>query len=110
MPGAPGNGVILADAKFNPTLPEGIPARLYSVPFTKIAEEVGMTQMKNMVAVGSSSALLDCPVEAFEEVIEEKFARKDDTSSTRTWKRFPAAPRFILEEVGGALPDLQPGK
>ncbi len=70
------NGVILADAKFNPKVPEGIPARLYSVPFTKIAEEIGMAQMKNMVAVGSSSALLGLPVEAFEGVIEEKFLRK----------------------------------
>ncbi|MGI6126406.1 MAG: 2-oxoacid:acceptor oxidoreductase subunit alpha, partial [Planifilum sp.] len=101
------NGVILADAKFNPTLPEGIPARLYSVPFTKIAEEVGMTQMKNMVAVGSSSALLGLPVEAFEEVIEEKFLRKGRHIVDKNMEAISRGARFILEEVGGALPDLQ---
>jgi 2-oxoglutarate/2-oxoacid ferredoxin oxidoreductase subunit alpha len=69
-------GVILADAKFNPTVPEGVNANLLAIPFTKIAEEIGMSQMKNMVAVGASAALLGIPADAFKEVIEERFARK----------------------------------
>jgi 2-oxoglutarate ferredoxin oxidoreductase subunit alpha len=69
-------GVILADAKFNPTVPEGVNANLLAIPFTKIAEEIGMSQMKNMVAVGASAALLGISADAFKEVIEERFARK----------------------------------
>jgi 2-oxoglutarate/2-oxoacid ferredoxin oxidoreductase subunit alpha len=69
-------GVILADAKFNPTVPEGIKAHLVAVPFTKIAEEVGMAQIKNMVAVGASVALLGISVESFREVLTDRFAKK----------------------------------
>lgn len=69
-------GVILADEKFNPTVPEGIKAHLIAVPFTKIAEEVGMAQMKNMVAVGASVALLGISVESFREVLTDRFAKK----------------------------------
>src|SRR5690606_5302115 len=39
------NGIILADEKFKPQLPEGIEAKLLVVPFTKIAQEVGIAQM-----------------------------------------------------------------
>lgn len=70
------DGIILADEKFSPTVPEGVAARLVSVPFTKIAEEVGMAQMKNMVSVGASIALLGLDVEAFREPLEERFLKK----------------------------------
>jgi 2-oxoglutarate ferredoxin oxidoreductase subunit alpha len=70
------DGIILADEKFNPTVPEGITAKLITVPFTKIAEELGLAQMKNMVAVGASCAILGVPAEAFQDVIEERFLRK----------------------------------
>ncbi len=36
----------------------GDQARLFSIPFTRIAQDVGLAQMKNMVAVGASSALI----------------------------------------------------
>src|SRR5690606_37088668 len=41
-------GVIIADAKFDPVLPEGIKAILIPVPFTKIAQDLGTSLMKNM--------------------------------------------------------------
>jgi 2-oxoglutarate ferredoxin oxidoreductase subunit alpha len=52
-------GIVIADAKFNPTIPEGSKVTLLSVPFTEIATELGTSLMKNMVAVGASSAVLD---------------------------------------------------
>ena len=52
-------GVIIADAKFDPVVPEGVDARLFAVPFTAIAEELGTSLMKNMVATGASAALLN---------------------------------------------------
>ena len=57
-------GVIIADAKFNPVLPEGIQSvRLLAVPLTQIADELGTSLMKNMVSIGATSAILGIPVE-----------------------------------------------
>jgi 2-oxoglutarate ferredoxin oxidoreductase subunit alpha len=100
-------GVILADAKFNPQIPEGVRARLFTVPFTKIAEEVGLAQMKNMVAVGASSALLGLPVNAFKSVIEERFSRKGQTVVDKNMDAIERGARFIIEQTGGPLPELQ---
>ncbi|WP_096154569.1 MULTISPECIES: 2-oxoacid:acceptor oxidoreductase subunit alpha [Bacillus] len=69
-------GVVIADAKFNPSVPEDGKATLYAVPFTEIATELGTSLMKNMVAVGASSAILDLDIEAFRVVVQEIFGRK----------------------------------
>lgn len=100
-------GIILADEKFNPTVPEGVSARLISIPFTKIAQDVGMAQMKNMVAVGASSALLSLPQHAFQEVIEEKFSRKGQQVVDKNMKAIQAGVDRVLQETGGALEELK---
>ena len=58
-------GVSVADAKFNPTVPDHIKARLFAVPITAIAEELGTSLYKNMAASGASWALLGLPIEVF---------------------------------------------
>lgn len=100
-------GVILADAKFEPTVPENVPAQLFAVPFTEIAQEVGMAQMKNMVAVGASSALLGFSLEAFQEVIEEKFLRKGQQIVDKNMEAIQRGAQHILAETGGPLAALQ---
>src|SRR5690554_6526584 len=40
-------GVIIGDSNFSPVLPEGCSAKLYSVPFTQIATDLGTSLMKN---------------------------------------------------------------
>ncbi|MFC7441520.1 2-oxoacid:acceptor oxidoreductase subunit alpha [Laceyella putida] len=97
------DGVILADAKFNPTVPEGVSAHLLAVPFTKIAEEVGMAQMKNMVAVGASIALLGLPVDAFKEVIEERFARKGQKVVDKNMEAITKGLVYVQEEIGNTI-------
>jgi 2-oxoglutarate ferredoxin oxidoreductase subunit alpha len=72
------NGVILADAKFNPKKPEDTKATLYAVPFTEIATELGTSLMKNMVAIGATSAVLDLDIQVFEVVVREIFGKKGD--------------------------------
>ncbi|WP_142354474.1 2-oxoacid:acceptor oxidoreductase subunit alpha [Bacillus sp. AFS031507] len=72
------NGVILADAKFNPKKPEDTEAALYAVPFTEIATELGTSLMKNMVAIGATSAVLDLDINVFEVVVREIFGKKGD--------------------------------
>ncbi|MEH7251504.1 MULTISPECIES: 2-oxoacid:acceptor oxidoreductase subunit alpha [Bacillaceae] len=69
-------GVILADAKFTPKKPEDTQSSLYAVPFTEIATELGTSLMKNMVAIGATSAVLDLDIHVFEEVVQEIFGKK----------------------------------
>ena len=69
-------GVILADAKFTPKKPEDTLASMYAVPFTEIATELGTSLMKNMVAIGATSAVLDLDIHVFEEVVQEIFGKK----------------------------------
>jgi 2-oxoglutarate ferredoxin oxidoreductase subunit alpha len=69
-------GVILADAKFTPKKPEDTQAALYAVPFTEIATELGTSLMKNMVAIGATSAVLNLDIHVFEEVVQEIFGKK----------------------------------
>lgn len=71
-------GLILADSHFNPTLPEGCNATLLSMPLTEIAQEVGNAVMKNIVSLGASSYLLGTPLNAFQDVVFEKFGRKSE--------------------------------
>jgi 2-oxoglutarate/2-oxoacid ferredoxin oxidoreductase subunit alpha len=69
-------GVMLADAKFTPKKPEDTQAALYAVPFTEIATELGTSLMKNMVAIGATSAVLNLDIQVFEEVVQEIFGKK----------------------------------
>jgi 2-oxoglutarate/2-oxoacid ferredoxin oxidoreductase subunit alpha len=69
-------GVVLADAKFTPKKPEDTQASLYAVPFTEIATELGTSLMKNMVAIGATSAVLNLDIHVFEEVVQEIFGKK----------------------------------
>lgn len=102
------DGVILADAKFNPTVPEGIKAHLISVPFTKIAEEVGMAQMKNMVAVGASVALLGISVESFREVLTARFAKKGQQVIDRNMEAITKGIDFVKNETSNlSIKDFQ---
>lgn len=99
--------VILADAKFNPTVPEGVKTTLLAVPFTALAEEAGMAQMKNMVAVGASTALLGVPVEFFRDVLEERFLRKGQHIVDKNMDAISRGKEFVLKTLGSALPDFQ---
>lgn len=71
-------GIVIADTKFNPSNPDETKAKLYSVPFTEIATELGTSLMKNMVAVGASSAALGLSVEIYDEVVQDIFGKKGE--------------------------------
>ncbi|MCV5434759.1 2-oxoacid:acceptor oxidoreductase family protein, partial [Escherichia coli] len=64
--------------KFNPTIPDNTDVNLYVIPFTDIASELGTSLMKNMVAVGASSAVLGLDETAYLDVVEEIFGRKGE--------------------------------
>lgn len=70
------NSIILADAKFSPVSPEDCMAPMYVVQFTEIAAELGTSLMKNMVAIGATSALLNLDKAVFQGVVDEIFGKK----------------------------------
>ncbi|MBH5316560.1 2-oxoacid:acceptor oxidoreductase subunit alpha [Paenibacillus sp. GSMTC-2017] len=96
-------GVVVADAKFNPTIPEGIDARLFAVPITKMAEDLGTSLMKNMVASGASWALLGLPIEVFNKAVEEEFGRKGPAIVEKNIEAVKQGAEFVLEQAGGPL-------
>lgn len=100
-------GVIVADAKFNPTVPEGIDARLFPVPITAIAEELGTSLFKNMVASGASWALLGLPLEVFNKAVEEEFGRKGPAIVEKNVEAVRRGAEFVLELAGGSLSDFE---
>lgn len=101
------HGVIIADAKFNPVVPEGVKARLFAVPITAIAEEQGSSLFKNMAASGASWALLGLPLEVFNKAVEEEFGRKGVAIVEKNIQAVKKAAEFILEQSGGALSEFQ---
>ncbi|WP_149454286.1 2-oxoacid:acceptor oxidoreductase subunit alpha [Pasteuria penetrans] len=98
-------GVILADSKFDNKAPEGIKAQLISVPMTEIATSVGLAQMKNMVAVGASAALMGIPLDAFSSVLHDRFGRKGSDIVDRNMQAIQRGKEFI--EENRPLPDLR---
>lgn len=74
-------GIIIADEKFSPAYntDEERNITLYSIPFTKIAENLGTSLMKNMVSVGASIYATNAPIESFFSVIEGLFSRKGES-------------------------------
>lgn len=97
------DGIVIADLKFNPVLPEGIEARMFAVPFTDIAAELGTSLMKNMVAVGASSALLGLPMEVMEQVVREAFERKGPTVVEKNVQAVKQGARFMEKDAGELL-------
>lgn len=100
-------GVIVADAKFNPVVPEGVDARLFAVPITAMAEELGTSLMKNMVASGASWALLGLPLEVFNKAVEEEFGRKGPAIVEKNIEAVKRGAEFVLEQAGGPLNEFK---
>ncbi|MGG4382299.1 2-oxoacid:acceptor oxidoreductase subunit alpha [Priestia megaterium] len=101
-------GVVIADAKFNPSLPETCTtATLYAVPFTEIATELGTSLMKNMVAVGASSAVLHIDTEVFEEVVLEIFGKKGQKVVQKNMEAIKKGADYICEQLGEQLETMK---
>lgn len=100
-------GVIVADAKFSPTIPEGVEARLFAVPITAIAEELGTSLMKNMVASGASWALLGLSMDVFNKAVEEEFGRKGPAIVEKNIEAVRRGAEFVLEQAGGPLEEFK---
>ncbi|MFA9558010.1 2-oxoacid:acceptor oxidoreductase subunit alpha [Evansella sp. AB-rgal1] len=100
-------GVIIGDSKFTPKLPEGCSAKLFSVPFTDIASELGTSLMKNMVAVGASSALLGLKVESFQSVVEQIFLKKGASVVEKNMQAIAKGMEYFHNEAQGDVGDFR---
>jgi 2-oxoglutarate ferredoxin oxidoreductase subunit alpha len=100
-------GIVIADAKFNPTIPEGFNVTLYAVPFTDIATNLGTSLMKNMVAVGASSAVLDLDINVYQEVVEEIFGRKGQQVVEKNMEAIRAGAQFMKEQLGDNIQTMK---
>lgn len=100
-------GIIVADAKFNPVVPENINARLFPVPITAIAEELGTSLFKNMAASGASWALLGLPLDVFIKAVEEEYGRKGAAIVAKNVQAVKKGAEFVLELAGGPLEEFK---
>lgn len=100
-------GVVVADAKFNPVVPEGADIRLFPVPITAIAEELGTSLMKNMVASGASWALLGLPLDVFNRAVEEEFGRKGAAVVEKNLEAVKRGADYVLDLAGGPLDEFK---
>ncbi|PFJ18492.1 2-oxoglutarate ferredoxin oxidoreductase subunit alpha [Bacillus cereus] len=100
-------GIVVADAKFNPTIPDNVDANLYVIPFTDIASELGTSLMKNMVAVGASSAVLGLDETAYLEVVEEIFGRKGEQVVQKNMEAIKRGSQYMKELLGEKVNMMQ---
>ena len=68
------DSIIIADAKAKPQKPENCGS--IELPFTSTAKELGTALMKNMVAIGATSALMDLNTSTFETLIDNMFSKR----------------------------------
>src|SRR5690606_2375719 len=92
--------IILADSKFDPQNPEDSKAPLIVVPFTEIATELGTSLMKNMVAIGSTAALLNLQPDTFQNLVDEIFGRKGEEVVQKNMQAIQKGFEVVAELVG----------
>jgi 2-oxoglutarate ferredoxin oxidoreductase subunit alpha len=94
-------GVVVADG-FGAHLPAGVASgvQLVEVPLTKIAADLGSSLMKNMVAMGATSALTGLPTEPFEGYVRKTFSRKGEDVVQANLEALKAGYAYVAERWG----------
>jgi len=99
-------GIVLADSKFNPTIPENVNVTLYSVPFTEIATELGTSLMKNMVAIGATSAILNINPNGYYEVVQDTYGRKGEKIVEKNMEAIKKGAEYLKDVLGFVRTDM----
>ncbi|MET3699551.1 2-oxoglutarate ferredoxin oxidoreductase subunit alpha [Bacillus oleivorans] len=100
-------GVIIADAKFNPAAPEDCKAALYPVAFTEIAANLSTALMKNMVAIGATCAVLNLDTHVFLNVVDEIFGRKGEQVVAKNMEAIQKGYEVMQEQLGSSTNTLK---
>ena len=98
-----GQGIILADEKYNPTVKSATCIEICPVPFSQIATSYGSVIMKNIVSLGATVALLGVDPEAFTSVIQGVYSRKSKEVIDNNLNAFHAGVEFIHENASHLL-------
>jgi 2-oxoglutarate ferredoxin oxidoreductase subunit alpha len=72
------NAIILADEAINPKLPEGISAKLLTMPLNKMTLALGNPLMKNNIVLGASAAFLGLQLGAFKKYATTRWGNKGE--------------------------------
>ncbi|MDQ0482935.1 2-oxoacid:acceptor oxidoreductase subunit alpha [Guptibacillus hwajinpoensis] len=99
-------GIIIGDAKFKPVKPEGCKAELVIIPFSEIATELGTSLMKNMVAIGATSAALGVDTATYQAVVEEIFGRKGEKVVTNNMEAIQRGADAFIQSAGKSVQTL----
>ncbi|WP_347709255.1 2-oxoacid:acceptor oxidoreductase subunit alpha [Bacillus sp. FJAT-47783] len=99
-------GIVIADAKFKPTIPDEENVTLYAVPFTEIATELGTSLMKNMVAIGATSAVLDIDPSLYREVVQDTYGKKGEQVVKKNMDAIKHGAEYMKKELGYNRTDL----
>ncbi|MGG4489009.1 2-oxoacid:acceptor oxidoreductase subunit alpha [Metabacillus idriensis] len=99
-------GLVIADSKFNPVIPDDCSAVLYSVPFTQIATELGTSLMKNMVAIGATSAVLDLGTAQFQNVVQEIYGKKGQQIVEKNLEAIEKGSNYMKQELNFDRDDM----
>lgn len=97
------NGIILADAKFDPVKPEDSKAPLFVVPFTEVAAELGTSLMKNMVAIGATASLLNLEDAVFQNVVDDIFGKKGEEVVQKNMEAITRGRQIMNELLGDRI-------
>jgi len=98
-------GILIADSKFNPEVKtENV--KFFSVPITEIAQNLGTSLMKNMVAVGVTSAILGLSVNSFKEIVEEMFSKKGQEVVDKNMEAIQQGAEYIRNVSKGTLEEF----
>jgi len=68
--------IVLADEAINPVLPDGIEAKLLTMPWGKMTLALGNPLMKNNLVLGASAAFLGLPLEIFKDYATRRWGNK----------------------------------
>jgi len=103
-------GAVIADEGFQPSLPDGCGLPLIAIPMGRIARELGNPVVRNMVAVGATSALLGVPLARYEAYVSLKFEGKGqgvvDVNLAALRAGFEAARAVLPDGLGFTLPEV----
>ena len=101
------DSIIIADSKAKPTKPEGCKAQLIDLPFTSTAKELGTALMKNMVAIGATSALMNLDTTTFEELITNMFSKKGEKVVDMNIEALNEGYRLMKEHLSSIQGDFE---
>jgi len=97
------DAIVLADEAITPKLPEGVSAKLLTIPFNKMTLNLGNPLMKNNIVLGASAAFLGLPLQGFEAYASRRWGQKGEEFVSLIHKAMEQGYEYVKTN----WPDLQ---